>query len=417
MAITYLTGIPRSGKSYYAVYKLFHYFVEKKPKRALFVGFFYKLLKKYLKKENRRAFIFALYNLFGKKEKNYYCAYTNINEFDFSKTSRIKPFDYESFYAHLEMLHAMHLAKKSDSELLEYAKEHELYNIIIVIDECQNYFAKENTVLIWWFSYHGHLHQDIFLITQNLGLVYKEYFKVAEFYYRAIPPSNRLWAHKFRYMQFNSHNLYKTDRIGAFNVPMVKDVFDMYVSGAANNSKSIVVRFFMFATLLFIILIFLLSYFFSTFSPEQKASEKPLSVEQNETMSKEPLPPLKPDSKTPKAPKKEEIKEKKFDDNGKEIKDKLFEIRCFDMLCSYQGVDFPKPLLNKLMAKIEPEFMWFFNNGSYVQYFLMLPADTFDFLQKPETKSKKEKQNDGANLSKDSQKSSSHMPVAVPTSK
>ena len=247
MAITYLTGIPRSGKSYYAVYKLYHFFVEKKQKRALLVGFFYNLLKKHIKKEKRKSFIMALYNTFGKKEKVYYCAYTNINQFDFSKTSRIRPFDYERFYSHLELLHAMYLSKKNDSELLSYARENELYNIIVVIDECQNFFAKDNAVLTWWSTYHGHLHQDIFLITQNLGLIYKEYFKLSEFFFRAIPPSNRLWTHKFRYMQFNSHNLYKTDKICAFNVPMLNAVFDMYVSGASNNSKSVVVKYFLFA--------------------------------------------------------------------------------------------------------------------------------------------------------------------------
>jgi hypothetical protein len=37
MAITYLTGIPRSGKSYYAVYKLYRYFVGKFPSRPNWV--------------------------------------------------------------------------------------------------------------------------------------------------------------------------------------------------------------------------------------------------------------------------------------------------------------------------------------------------------------------------------------------
>lgn len=416
MAITYLTGIPRSGKSYYAVYKLYHFFVEKKPRRSSLIGFFYKHFYKKITKENRKAFIQSLYNFFGKKEKAYYCAYTNINQFNFSKTSRIKPFDYDTFYSHLELLHAMYLSKSNDDELLSYAREHELYNIIIVIDECQNHFSKDNAVLTWWFTYHGHLHQDIFLITQNLGLIYKEYFKLSEFFFRAIPPSNRLLTHKFRYMQFNSHNLYKTDKIGAFNVPMLNEVFDMYVSGASNTSKSVVVKYFLFALLLLVVLMFLLSYFFATFTPEQS----PKNTEQNQTVSESVSSPVKSDIKPSLKDKKEPENEKlkKLDDDGKEIKDELFEIRCIDMLCTYKGTDFPKPLLNKLTTNLKPEFIWFFNDGSYIQYFVMLPSDTFDFLQKIEKNKtdKKEKQN-GATTSKESKSSNTHMPFAVATHK
>ena len=416
MAITYLTGIPRSGKSYYAVYKLYRYFVEKKQQRPFLIGFFYRLLKKRIKKENRKSFITSLYNTFGKKEKVYYCAYTNINQFDFSKTSRIRPFDYEKFYSHLELLHAMYLSKKNDSELLSYARENELYNIIVVIDECQNFFAKDNIVLTWWFTYHGHLHQDIFLITQNLGLIYKEYFKLSEFFFRAIPPSNRLLTHKFRYMQFNSHNLYKTDKIGAFNVPMLNEVFGMYVSGASNNSKSIVVKYFLFALLLLGLLIFLISYFFGTFTPEPTTPSTVEHIDQNKTIQDQPQKTvISQDKKQTPKDIKEAKKLQKKDDN--ETKNELFEIRCIDMLCSYKGVDFPKPLLNKLTSKLEPEFIWFFNDGSYIQYFVMLPSDTFDFLQKIE----KEKSQKGAynekSTTKESKSSNNHMPLAVPTHK
>jgi len=44
----------------------------------------------------------------------------------------------------------------------------------------------------------------------------------------------------------------------------------------------------------------------------------------------------------------------------KRIKDELFDIKCIDMLCSYKGIDFPRPLLNKLTAKLEPDFIWVF---------------------------------------------------------
>lgn len=407
MAITYLTGIPRSGKSYWAVYKLYHYFVEKKRKRPFLIGFFYKNFYKKVKKENRKSFIIALYNIFGKKEKFFFYAYTNINQFDFSKSSRIKFFDYDVLYSHLEYLHAMYLSKCNDAELLDYARLHDLYKVIFVIDECQNFFAKDNIVLTWWFSYHGHLHQDIFLITQNLGLIYKEYFKLAEFFYRAIPPSNRLYANKFRYMQFNSYQLYKTDRIGVFNVPIVQDVFKMYVSGAENNSPSVVRKYFLFAILFFVFLFSAFILFLGSFSTDTPISAT--TLDSNVTDQRQ----ISVTQQDKKQTSKDIIEAKKLSNkDDKEIKNELFEIRCIDMLCTYKGTNFPKPLLNKLTAKLEPEFIWFFNDGSYIQYFVMLPSDTFDFLQKDEKKEKSTKENkNGANTSKEN-KISNPMPTA-----
>ena len=402
MAITYLTGIPRSGKSYWAVYKLYHYFVEKVPKRPFLVGFFYKRFSRFISKKNRAAFVKALYNLFGSKDKFFYYAYTNINQFDFSKSPRIRPFDYDKFYSHLELLHAMYLANKNDFELLDYARSCNLYKVIFVIDECQNFFAKEDKVLTWWFTYHGHLHQDIFLITQNLGLLHKEYFKVAEFFFRAIPPTNRFFKNKFRYMQFNSYQLYKTDRIGVFNVPTVQEVFNMYVSGAENNSSSVVRKYFFFAILLFFFFIFAFYIFMNQFSTD--TSKKPVSSPDNNQSSAQSV--TVQDKKS--SPKDKNIPFKN-DDEKKEVKNELFEIRCIDMLCTYKGVDFPKPLLNKLTLKLEPDFIWFFNDGSYIQYFVMLPSDTFDFLQKIE----KDKLKKGANDEKSTSKTSNHFPVAT----
>ena len=409
MAITYLTGIPRSGKSYYAVYKLYRYFVGKFPRRPKMVSFFYRLFKKWLKKENRKQFLASLYKHFGSKQKFYYVAYTNINQFDFSLSNQLKPFVYDAIYSHLDLLNAMYLDGKNDDELISYAKEHNLYNCLFVIDECQNFFSKEDKVLTWWFTYHGHLHQDIMLITQNLDLVHKAYFKIAEFFYRAIPPSNRLFSNKFRYMQFNSHSLYKTDRIGVFNVPMLQNVFKMYVSGAENNAPSVVRKYFAFALLFFLLLIFVFYYFMSTFQTEKKETVK---VDQNQSVTDQSQKSLSENDK--KLPEKEKLK--KLEDD-KDIKDELFEIRCIDMLCTYKGTDFPKPLLNKLTAKLEPEFIWFFNDGSYIQYFVMLPSDTFDFLQKDEKKEKSTKDNkNGANTSKET-KLSNPMSTAFATHK
>lgn len=397
MAITYLTGIPRSGKTYYAMFLLYTSFIFQKPVTKLS-----KFIDKYFGKYSSK-----------KLKKSYDVAYTNINQFDFSKSPKILSYDHEVIYAHLELLHAMYLDKKTDDELIAYAKEYNLLNALFVIDECQNFFAKDDKVLTWWFTYHGHLHQDIMLITQNLDLVFTGYTKIAEFFYKAVPPSSRFFSNKFRYVQYNSYKCFQKDKIGDFHVPMVPEIFNMYVSGASNNSPSQVKKYLMYFVILFILLVIVFKVFVSQFETEKKETINQEMKDHNQSVT------LPADNNVTVQDKKQMPKEakklQKKDDN--ETKNELFEIRCIDMLCSYKGVDFPKPLLNKLTSKLEPEFIWFFNDGSYIQYFVMLPSDTFDFLQKIE----KEKSQKGAynekSTTKESKTSNTHMPLAVPTHK
>lgn len=94
MSITYLTGIPRSGKTYYSVYKIYDLFLDnKKP------------------------------NFFNKKKKNcdYKYLYTNINEFKFDKSDKFLKFDFSNFYFALENLYNLYTANATDELLNEKA--------------------------------------------------------------------------------------------------------------------------------------------------------------------------------------------------------------------------------------------------------------------------------------------------------
>ena len=159
--ITYIVGNPGSGKSYFAVYKLWYMFIYK-PKPAK--GILGKIFKPKL------------------PENKYLYAYTNINEFKFELDERLLKFDYDEVYANLSKLYnAYKVEKKTDKELIELAKEMRLYKVLFVVDEIHNYFkAKEDPVLVWWVTYHRHLYQDLLFITQDLSLVNNEYKRVAE---------------------------------------------------------------------------------------------------------------------------------------------------------------------------------------------------------------------------------------------
>ncbi len=358
MAITYITGIPRSGKSYYAMYLLYKHFIAEKPKPTKFET----LLAPYLPKK--------------KLDKEYTFAYTNINQFDFSKSPKIKPYDFNEVQQKLVILHGMYLAKKTDDELIVHAKAVGLFNVLFVIDEAQNFFAKENVVSSWWFTYHGHLHQDIILITQNLDYIFSNYAKTAEFFYKAVPPSSRFFSNKFRYVQFNSYKLYGKDKIGDFHVPMIPDIFKLYVSGASNNAPSQVKKYLFYAVILVVIFFFAFRQFLSLFdtsAPDTNTTK----ADTNQT-AQSAVPPAQTPYDLPQHKKKPDASQKVERDT---THDSLFEIRCVDMICTYKDTDFPKPLFNKLTQKLAPEFIWFFQSANYTQYFVMLPIDTFDFLQ------------------------------------
>lgn len=236
MAITYVVGIPRSGKTYYVMYQLWKYFVYV-PKETTFT----KILSKFIK---------------PKPLHNYELAYTNINQFDFTKTDKIKKLDFDDLRLKLSELYSMYMDKKTDSEILEKAKEYQFVNVLITIDEVHNFLGtKIDDILKWWLTYHGHLYQDLFFITQDLSLVHTQYKSNAEYFYKAIPPSARLSTKKFRYTQYRNSRMAMNGKIRDFTIPAIQEVFDMYVSGAENNSKSVVKKFLIIGGIMSIFLI------------------------------------------------------------------------------------------------------------------------------------------------------------------
>jgi zona occludens toxin len=371
MAITYITGIPRSGKSYYAMYLLYKSFIEKMPTSSKVE----KLLQGYLPQK--------------KLAKQYDFAYTNINQFDFTQSDKIKPYDYNEIQSKLTSLHAMYIDKKPDSVLIEFAKNLGLYNVLFVIDEAQNFFGKDNVVSTWWFTYHGHLHQDIILITQNLDYIFSNYTKIAEFFYKAVPPSSRFFSNKFRYIQYNSYKLYQKDKIGDFHVPMIPDIFKLYVSGASNNAPSAVKKYLFIGGILIVVVILLFNNFLSMFdvAPIDKNETKPLASAPVQTqIQSKPVQTKQLNTQT-------QTKIITQNESDLETLEKmLFEISCVDKLCSYKGVDFPKVFLTRILKDVPTKDYFVFQNEPFSLYFLVMPSTTFDFIKIGDKKDAKDKE-------------------------
>ena len=351
MAITYIVGIPRSGKTYYVMYQLWKYFVYT-PKDSKLTRF----LSKYIK---------------PKPLHNYDLAYTNINQFDFTKTDKIKKLDFDDLKLKLTDLYNMYIAKEDDSKLIEKAKEFKLHNVLITIDEVHNFLGdKVDDVLKWWVTYHGHLHQDLFLITQDLSLVNTKYKANAEFFYRAIPPSARLSTKKFRYTQYRNQRMAMNGKISDFTIPAIDEIYNMYVSGAENNSKSVVKKFLVIGLVLLSFLFVGLYFFIGSFKDD---------VPQDNNITKENNVPTVIHNKEnfESVPNNKEIST----EEKKKIEKKLFEINCFKDICRYKKADFPKLLLSQIINNDKDSFAYKVANPSFTKYFVLVKEDTFNFLQ------------------------------------
>lgn len=209
------TGVPGSGKTYRAVSYLYDIFLDSKSKS------------------------------YGKFTR----FYTNINEFAFSEFDSMVAYDlnWDLLFEKLSQLHRLYMSKVDDSQLLELADSLFISNTFFVIDEAHNFFEKKNSVLVWWLSYHRHLHQDIILITQNLALIESKYKSFSEFFYKAIPSSLRVFSNTLKYEQYIGSRMFKNQRSEKFTLKFNPDVFSLYHSGANTQAKKVVYKYIAFA--------------------------------------------------------------------------------------------------------------------------------------------------------------------------
>lgn len=355
--ITYIVGNPGSGKSYFAVYKLWYMFIYKpKPAKGLLGIIFKPKLP----------------------ENKYLYAYTNINEFKFELDERLLKFDYDEVYSNLAKLYnAYKIEKKTDKELIELAKEMRLYKVLFVVDEIHNYFkAKEDPVLVWWVTYHRHLYQDLLFITQDLSLVNNEYKRVAEKFYRAIDSSKRLFSKRFKYAYFTSYKMYQSDRVNNFNInlPFNQEVFNLYHSGQDSKSKS-VVKFFMVAGLI-ITLITILSFIYVLNTTFAVPDEYAAASSENLSPQNSSVPAASSRVSKPAYP-------VKSDDEPLEVA-YIYEIVCVADSCRFKGGSgsFPYTYVSFVISTHKPAYFYSTTkNKHYVEYYLVFRSPVLDTIK------------------------------------
>ncbi|MDD5400139.1 MAG: zonular occludens toxin domain-containing protein [Sulfurimonas sp.] len=247
--ITFFLGRPASGKTYYAVDKIFNNF-SSSPN--------------------------------AKKDKKfkYEVCYTNINEFNFDIVDNVFPLDFDDLKIKLTVLHTLYKKKSTDEELIEKCIEFNILNAFFVIDEAHNFFSSRDTVLVWWLSYHRHLFHEIILITQNLALVESKYKTFSEFFYEARPASLTLDKRYFFYSVYCSSRLTKASKSGVIKIKRNVEVFDLYKSGDSINTNNVIFKILLSTFILFIVLSLGFSYYVYTLkSQNQKDNSLAVSTQ------------------------------------------------------------------------------------------------------------------------------------------
>lgn len=359
MAISYYTGIPRSGKSLKAVAKIYHTFV---PQKLSFLDNL--LIKKGLKK----PFVNPYEN-----------CYTNINQFNFSISDKIFKLDYDELYINLTILHSLYMEKATDEELIEKAKELKLFKSLFVIDEAHNYLKKkEDSVLVWWFTYHAHLYQDIILITQDLKLVNDEYKRTAEYFYRAIPQRLRLNKNVFKYRSYSSYQMYQKDILGTESLKVIPEYFKLYVSGDSPKTKSILHKYLFFILITLLFVAYAINKFFNQFSTETPTEQTTIPT-QKEMIQNENLSEIKTieNSNLP------------LQDTQTQINQnlKLFKFNCFDYFCYYKiannkTLEIPQNILKQFLLNIEDDYKYTQIKNNRLLIYLLVDEQKFNFINK-----------------------------------
>jgi len=226
--ITLIVGFPGSGKSYYAINKIYN----------------------------------ILTNA-DKMSKDIDYVYTNINgvKFDFFPDSRIKfkKFDEADFYNYLIQLYTNYELNKNkdnvDDELIKISKEKGYHNALIVFDECHSFFDNQDKYKIFWLTYHRHLFHEIILLTQNKTLIHSKYRAIPEIFIEAQPRSKKIFNNSLSYKKYASFAMRKVDSFGKENIKTSQSVFNLYQSGNKSNQKSIL-RKYLNIIIIFIVLVF-----------------------------------------------------------------------------------------------------------------------------------------------------------------
>lgn len=341
--ISFFTGLPGSGKTYFAVDKIFNNFSTDKDARK-------------------------------DKKVTYDICYTNINEFNFDKVENVFYLDFDEFKKNLISLHKFYKSKKDDDFLIEKCKEYKIYNALFVIDEAHNFFDTKDVVLVWWLSYHRHLYHEIILITQNLSLIESKYKSFSEFFYKAFPQSLTLFKTHFKYNVYCSSRMSIVSKSGSIKIKRDKKVFDLYKSGDSINSQNIIFKLLIFAFIFLFIVIIILYFYTSSLKSsdnttiETTSNKEAIYNQENSLVVKQEA----SDNKSSIVEPTFKYKDKKF-----------FKLSCNSSNCSNSDILLPLSLLTYFIKSNNLTLLYSEKiNKNYYRFYLDCSEDFYTYISK-----------------------------------
>ena len=217
--VSLVVGFPGSGKSYYAVKKIYD--------------------------------ILSINDNKNKKISQYEIIYTNIGgiKFDYFPNSivKFKKLKENQLLEYLTQCYNIYDLHKNDDNvdkyLIEYSKEQDFYNALIVFDECHDFFSNQDKIKIFWLTYHRHLNHEIILLTQNKTLIHSKYRAIPELFIEAQPRSKKLFSNTLNYKHYSSFAMRKADHFNNSSIKTNQEIFKLYQSGNKSTQKSIILKF------------------------------------------------------------------------------------------------------------------------------------------------------------------------------
>ena len=239
--VSLVVGFPGSGKSYYAVKKIYDILSSLKP-------------------------------------QTFDIIYTNIGgiKFDYFPNSKVKfkKLKENQLLEYLNECYKLYELYKNensvDEYLIKYSKEQDFYNALIVFDECHDFFSNQDKIKIFWLTYHRHLNHEIILLTQNKTLIHSKYRAIPELFIEAQPRSKKLFSNTLNYKHYSSFAMRKADLFNTSSIKTDQEIFKLYQSGNKSTQKSIIVKFIVILTFGLLLAIFLFYNLINGFSNDSK---------------------------------------------------------------------------------------------------------------------------------------------------
>jgi len=223
---------------------------------------------------------YAMHKMYNEREK-FYRIYTNID--GLKSTDKIHSLNFNKFVDDI-VIPCYDLVVKEDKSFetaIEFLQDENFLpenvsknnRIMVVIDEAQNHFAKKNQYLSWLITQHRHLYLELILITQKFSLLHTDYY-LFNLVYDAVPPVKQFNKNSISYKEYTGLPISDTNFVRKFSIKKDQAIFAMYVSGDAVDSPFVLKRFIFMGVGVLFFAVMSLYFLVDYLSPKEKVVEE-----------------------------------------------------------------------------------------------------------------------------------------------